>query len=101
MEPIINPMFFYLIEIWEDAKMIFFLAFLLSMIPTIGCIFIYLLNIGCYNEGNSVEEAQYYKKKIIVFSISSFVLWLLCTIIVQGDIVEFVRQLVQAVEVAK
>lgn len=35
MEPIINPMFFYLIEIWEDAKMIFFLAFLLSMIPTI------------------------------------------------------------------
>lgn len=122
MEPIINPMLIYLIGFCEDLKLFLFSAFLLSLLPTIIYILLIVVYIGV-NDADGKEEIKYYIKKTIIFSVISFVLWLLFAIvpsrqtalamlalyyvtpdnvqIVQGNIVEFVRQIVDAVGVVK
>ena len=99
-----------------------FSAFLLSLLPTIIYILLIVVYIGV-NDADDKEEIKYYIKKTIIFSVISFVLWLLFAIvpsrqtalamlalyyvtpdnvqIVQGNIVEFVRQIVDAVGVVK
>lgn len=122
MEPIINPMFIYLVGFCQDLKFLLLSAFILSLIPTIIFMIATFLCVGC-NDAENKEETKYYCKRTIVFSIISFVIWLLFAIIpsrqtalamlatyyvtpdniqiVQGNIVEFVRQIVDAVEGVK
>ncbi len=121
MEPIINPMFIYLVGFCEDLKLLLFFIFLLSLLPTITFMLMFVICVGC-NDAENKEETEYYCKRTIVFSMISFVIWLLFAVIpsrqtalamlatyyvtpdniqiVQGNIVEFVRQIVDAVEVA-
>lgn len=122
MEPIINPMFIYLVGFCQDLKFLLLSAFFLSLIPTIMFMLAFFLCVGC-NDAENKEETKYYCKRTIVFSMISFVIWLLFAIIpsrqtalamlatyyvtpdniqiVQGNIVEFVRQIVDAVEGVK
>lgn len=122
MEPIINPMLIYLIGFCQDLKFFLLSVFLLSLLPTIIYILSAVVYIGA-NDADDKEEIKYYIKKTIIFSIISFVLWLLFAIIpsrqtalamlatyyitpdniqiVQGNIVEFVRQIIDAVGVVK
>lgn len=117
MEPIINPTLIYLVGFCGDLKEFLFIAFFLSAIPTIWYIVMFLLSI------NDKKENEYNNKRVRGFVILSFVLWLLFAIIpsrqtalamlatyyitpdnvqiVQGNVVEFIRQIVQAVEVVK
>lgn len=77
MNPIINPWWFYLIDIVSEAELVSVIVFVIGVITLIGVIMIYILDHDCMLK----EEQEQLKKFLKALVVSVIISCIACAVI--------------------